>query len=268
MYRPFIYEREDGRRIVLDRAHGYVISRPEGIDAVSTNYSTILGYQRIGTVVESFTVQPRVVTLTGVLCGQNQADRKRELTSTILPGRKGRLYFNGYYLDVYTNETPRFEGRPFGAQFTFMLVAPYPYWIAVEPTVIAVVPANEGGFIFDNDSDVEIPFTYTIKVNSAGTITELAIEDIDRNSFLRFDNRVIPGSEMFIQVGDTLTMEISHESVDFRSDRLGDCTSRLKPTSTFFRLEPGENHLGSVFYGSGSADFDYFISFRTEKAGL
>ena len=124
----FRYVNDNGDSITLLYENGYLINKPSGIDTVSVNLSQAQGINQVGSTVESKTVQPRPVTISGIIVGADADARKEKLMSVVRPDLGGKLYAGDYYLNVHVTATPTIEPRKKFAHFQFSLNAPYPYW--------------------------------------------------------------------------------------------------------------------------------------------
>ena len=108
--------------------YGFLINKPSGIDTVQVNLSQAQGINQVGGTVESKTVQPRPVTISGIVVGSDQDARKLELMSIIRPDLPAKLYADDYYLNIHVTATPVIEAKKKFAHFQFSINAPYPYW--------------------------------------------------------------------------------------------------------------------------------------------
>ena len=74
--KTFRYVNANGDTLVFDYAHGYLINKPNGIDSIQVNLSQAQGIDQVGGTVQSATVQPRPVTLSGRIVGADGDARK------------------------------------------------------------------------------------------------------------------------------------------------------------------------------------------------
>ena len=88
---------------------GFLINKPSGIDTVSVNLSQAQGINQVGSTVENKTVQPRPVTISGIIVGDDQFTRKADLMSIVRPDLPAKLYADDYYLNVHVTATPVIE---------------------------------------------------------------------------------------------------------------------------------------------------------------
>lgn len=275
--KTFRYVNENGGSITFDYAHGYLINKPNGIDVVSINLSQTQGINQVGGTVESKTVQPRPVTISGIICGGNE--RKEALLSVIRPDLAGKLYADDYCLNVHVTETPTIEAQKKFAHFQFSLNAPYPYWQKDKDKVtVATLSGVENKFKFPwnisksysfgetiqakfinvkNNGQLPVPFIVTFSAQNEVVnprITNVSTgETMILNKTLEADERVV--------------VEITHDRTYVTSSIDGNVRGALDLESNLFRLYVGDNVLKPEAE-SGLDQLEVEVKFATEIVGV
>lgn len=273
----FRYVNDNGDSVTFDYAGGYLINKPTGIDTVSVSLSQAQGIDQVGATIQSKTVQPRPVTVTGALFGDDQQAGKSRLLAVVRPDIGGRLYADDYYLTVHVTQTPTIEPKRRGANFQFSLRAPYPYWCkddSVKTRLSGIEPlfkfpwnlarpyrfgriVEDAFFTVVNSGQVPVPFTATI----------VASGDVINPRILS----VLTGQSIQIKkaltAGERLEIKITHERTYVTSNYDGDCRGALTLTSSLFRLAVGDNIL-KPDADDGKANMQINIDYATEIVGI
>ena len=287
--KTFKYVNENGGTLTFVYDSGYMISKPTGIDTVQISLSRAQGINQVGATVQSINVQPRAVVITGIIVGSDQMYRKDQLLAIIRPDLKGRLYADDYYLEVYPTSTPSIEPKPSFASFTFSLLAPYPYWQKDE-SATAVLSGLEYGFRLSSGIDAqgkaipawlpkgsytfgqvmqteflnvpnrgELPIPFTVTFTAKGVVTNPQILNAYTNKFLKIDKEM--------EVGEIITVEITHSRTYVTSSIEGDIRGTLNLGSNLFQLAVGDNVLKPT--ADGNADnLEVTLNFATEIVGI
>lgn len=275
--KTFRYVNDNGDSITLDYEHGYLINKPVGIDTITVNLSQAQGINQVGATIQSVTVQPRPVTISGRLCGEYQVKHKNDLLSVIRPDIGGKLFADDYYLVVRPTQTPTITAETEYADFQFQLLAPYPYWLQDEYAK-ATLSGVKKGFKFPwnisqkyrfgtvladafinihNGGQVPIPFTVTY--TAVGEVTNPKITDASTGKFLLLNKSLVPGERVVI--------EITHERTYATSSVSGECRGRLSLKNTLNRLNVGDNVLKPEADG-GLGNLQVDIKYSTEIVGV
>jgi hypothetical protein len=275
--KTFKYVNENGDTLIFEYAHGYLINKPSGIDTVSVSLSEAQGINQVGSTVQSKAVQSRPVTISGIIVGDDQAERKSALMSIVRPDLSGRLYADDYYLSVHVTATPTVEPRAELAHFQFSVTAPYPYW-QKDNSASQVLSGVQSRFKF--------PWNIS-KSYSFGALIETLFMNINNNgqlpvpftaTFYAKDEVVNPKISN-VQTGDTLiinktmaagervVVEITHERTNVTSSVDGNIRGALDLDSTLFRLGVGDNILKPEA-DSGLKQLEVRIDFATEIVGV
>lgn len=274
--KTFRYENANGETLVFDYDHGYIINKPTGIDTLQVKLSTAQGINQVGSTVQSATVQPRPVTVSGRIVGDG-ATRKEALLSIIRPDIPGKLYADDYFLDVYVTATPTVEPRKNFAHFQFSVNAAYPYWQQASKEKQALwgieklfkFPWNMSrtyrfGQLMEklfvsiyNVGQLPVPFTVTF--TAMDTVENPRITNAQTGEFLVVNKTMEPG--------ETIVVEHTHGKTYVTSSVDGNIRGALDLDSTLFRLHPGDNVLKPEAY-SGLSQLDVQITFAPEKPGV
>lgn len=275
--KTFRYVNENGDTLIFEYANGYLINKPNGIDTVEVNLSQAQGINQVGGTVESKTVQPRPVTISGIICGSDQNARKTQLMSVVRPDISGRLYADDYYLNVHVTATPVVEARRKFAHFQFSINAPYPYW-QKDNTVTQTLSGVKGLFKFPWNISMPYRFgermvTQFMSVRNGGqlpvpfTVTFYAKNDVVNPRI----THVTTGEELILNksmvTGERVVVEITHVRTYVTSSVDGNIRGALDLDSTLFRLGVGDNVL-KPDADSGLDQLEVQINFATEIVGV
>lgn len=275
--KTFRYVNENGDTLIFDYDHGYLISKPKGIDTIQINLSHAQGIDQVGSTVQSATVQPRPVTVSGRIVGADGAARKDALMAIVRPDIPGKLYADDYFLDVYVTATPTVEARPNLAHFQFSLNAAYPYWQKANKEKKALwgvqklfkFPWNisrayqfgqlmeEKFVVLLNKGQLPVPFTATM--TATDVVENPKLTNIQTGAFLLLNKTLEPG--------ETVVVENTHGRTYVTSSVDGNIRGALDLDSTLFRLAVGDNVLKPEA-SSGLSHLDVQITFAPEIPGV
>jgi hypothetical protein len=275
--KTFRYVNENGGTLIFEYANGYLINKPTGIDTVKVNLSHAQGINQVGSTVNSKTVQSRPVTISGIIVGPDQDERKAELMSVVRADLTGKLYADDYYLDVCVTATPTIEAKPQFAHFQFAINAPYPYW-QKESKVSMALYAVQKQFKFPwnisqayrfgqraeaqfvnvrNSGQLPVPFTATFTAKNDATNPR--ITNVESGEALILNKSLV--------VGERVVVEITHGRTRVVSSVDGNIPGALDLDSTLFRLPVGDNMLKPEAE-SGLDQLEVQIEFAPEKSGV
>lgn len=275
--KTFVYKNDDGEAIILTYDGGYLISKPVGIDTVSVTISEAQGIGQTGTTIRSANVDSRPVTISGIIVGDSQPEKKERLMEVVRPDLGGKLFCDDYYLEVHPTDTPTIEAKEKQAKFQFALLAPYPYWMKGE-NAYAALSSVEKRFKFPwnisrpyrfgevvtrqfitihNSGQLEVPFTVTFTALDA--VTNPKIIDAKTNNYLLVKKSMV--------AGERLVVEITHDRVYVASSVDGECRGALDIKSKFYRLRVGDNVIKPEA-DSGKNNLSVFIDYAIEKTGV
>ncbi len=277
LLKTFVYKNDDGEAITLTYDGGYLISKPVGIDTVSVTISEAQGIGQTGTTIRSANVDSRPVTISGIIVGDSQPEKKERLMEVVRPDLGGKLFCDDYYLEVHPTDTPTIEAKPRQAKFQFSLLAPYPYWMKGE-NAYAALSGVEKRFKFPwnisrpyrfgevvtrqfitihNSGQLEVPFTVTFTALDA--VTNPKIIDAKTNNYLLVKKSMV--------AGERLVVEITHDRVYVTSSADGECRGALDIKSKFYRLRVGDNVIKPEA-DSGKNNLSVSIDYAIEKTGV
>ena len=273
----FRYVNENGESITFLYDNGYLINKPSGIDTVSVNLSQAQGINQVGSTVESKTVQPRPVKISGILCGSDQNARKERLMSVVRPDLAGKLYADDFYLNVYPTATPTIEPKERFAHFQFSVTAPDPSWQkdnSVSQALSGIqklfkFPWNisraykfgkltEAQFInIHNGGQLPVPFTATFYAKN--DVENPKITNVSTGETMMLNKSMV--------TGERVVVEITHDRTYVTSSVDGNIRGALDLDSTFFRLGVGDNVLKPEA-DSGLDQMEVQINFAVEIVGV
>lgn len=275
--KTFRYVNADGAEVIFDYDHGYLISKPNGIDTVSVSVNESYGINQVGTSVNSEHVESRPITFSGRVVGDGQLERKKRLLDVVRPGAAGKIYCDDYYIDVRPKATPTVGAEGQHAKFQFSVLAPYPYWCKSENEV-GTIMGVEKLFKFPwniskqyqfgrmwrkkfvnvfNSGQTEIPFRVTMV--ALDSVRTPKIQNAITGKFLLLNKSMIPDERVVIDITHDRTSVIS--SVD------GDCRGALDIQSNLWRLNVGDNVLKPTAE-SGLEDMQIDVEFAPEIVGM
>lgn len=278
--KTFKYVNNNGDSVRFEYDYGYLINKPSGIDTVQVNLSQAQGINQVGSTVQTRAVQPRPVTISGIIIGEDEWDnneRKEALMSVVRPDIPGKLYAGDYYLDVHVTATPTIEAKKKFAHFQFSVIAPYPYWQkkSSESHALSGVeykfkfPWNmsktyQFGQLMDtqfinitNNGQVPIPFTVTF--TALETVENPRITNVSTGESLILNRTMV--------AGERVVVKITHDRTSVTSSVSGDIRGALDLDSNLFRLDVGDNVLKQEA-DSGLDQLESSIKFATEIVGV
>ena len=271
------YVNANGEALVFDYANGYLINKPNGIDTLQVKLSQTQGIDHGFSTVQSATVQPRPVTISGRIVVNDGGARKDALMSIVRPDIPGKLYADDYFLDVYVTATPTVEARSNFAHFQFSVSAAYPYWQKANKVKQALFgvqkmfkfPWNmsrtyQFGQLMKtqfmsiiNNGQIPVPFTATF--TATDTVENPKITNVQTGDFLLLNKTLV--------AGETVVVENTHDRTYVTSSEDGSIRGALDLDSTLFRLAVGDNVLKPEA-DSGLSYLDVQITFAPERPGV
>lgn len=288
--KTFRYVNEDGGEIVFTYGSGFVINKPNGIDTISVELSKAQGVDQVGATVQSASIQPRPITVSGILCGEWQAASKEKLLAVVRPDLKARLYADDYYVEVRPTATPVIEPRPQFARFQFSLLAAYPYWTQDNTVSVALSGVEPLFRLWDGDEthlapdgtpgvwnisgqyqfgqsfaaqyinapnrgQTPVPFTATFLAKTA--VENPRITNVETGEYLLL-NYTMAANERVV-------VEITHDRTFVTSSENGDIRGALSLLSTLFRLSVGDNLLKPE---AASGQLEVSVAYSPEVVGI
>ncbi|MEG2652215.1 MAG: phage tail family protein [Ruthenibacterium sp.] len=266
-----------GDVLMLDYAHGYVITSMDGVDTVSISASTAQGIGQIGATIQSRSIQPRPIIISGTICGDAQDECKSALQAAVLPDVVGTLYADAWAIEVIVTTTPVIGANKRYAPFQFQLTAPYPFWQSTAPQAVHLAgvqplfkfPWNPSrAYRFGqrvttkyakvvNEGQTDCPLRITIDALGAASLPK--IENLLTGEFLLLEKNLV--------AGERVVVDITHGNTVVVSSTDGDCTGALSLDSNLYRLHRGENIL-KPDAKAGLENLDISIEFAPECVGV
>ena len=275
--KTFRYVNENGESITFTYNAGFLINKPVGIDTLQVSLSQATGIDQVGATIQSANVQPRPVTVSGILVGEFLKNNKEKLLSVVRPDLTAKLYADDYYLNVRPTSTPTIDPTAKFAKFQFSVLAAYPYWQKDENAKVEL-SSIEYGFKFPwniskeyffgkvieaqfftiaNRGQLPVPFTVTFFAR--GDCVNPKITSVNTGKFLAINKALI--------AGERVVVEITHDRTYVTSSIDGDIRGALSLKSALNRLEVGENILKPEA-DEGKDQLEVSLDFATEIVGI
>lgn len=273
----FRYVNENGESITFTYNSGFLINKPVGIDTLQVSLSQATGIDQVGATIQSANVQPRPVTVSGILVGEFVATNKERLLSVVRPDLAAKLYADDYYLNVRPTSTPVIDPAEKLAKFQFSVLAAYPYWQKDENARVELSTVKYGFkfpwniskeyhfgeivetkfFNIANRGQIPVPFTVTFFAR--GDCVKPKITNVNTGKFLSINKTLV--------AGERVVVEITHERTYVTSSVDGDIRGALSLKSTLNKLEVGDNVLKPEAEEGGN-QLEISIGFATEIVGI
>ena len=273
----FRYVNENGESITFTYNSGFLINKPAGIDTLQVSLSRSTGIDQVGATIQSANVQPRPVTVSGILVGDFQKDNKEKLVSIVRPDLAAKLYADDYYLNVRPTSTPAIDPSEKFAKFQFSVLAAYPYWQKDDSAKVVLAglqymfkfPWNiskeyqfaklmETQFInVPNRGQLPVPMTVTFYAR--GNCLNPKITNVNTGKFIVIRKSLV--------AGERVVVEITHDRTYVTSSVDGDVRGALSLKSTLNRLDVGDNVLKPEAEEGGN-QLEVSINFATEIVGI
>lgn len=273
----FRYVNENGESITFTYNSGFLINKPAGIDTLQVSLSRSTGIDQVGATIQSANVQPRPVTISGILVGDFQKNNKEKLVSIVRPDLTAKLYADDYYLNVRPTSTPAIDPSEKFAKFQFSVLAAYPYWQKDDSAKVVLAglqymfkfPWNiskeyqfaklmETQFInVPNRGQLPVPMTVTFYAR--GNCLNPKITNVNTGKFMVIRKSLV--------AGERVVVEITHDRTYVTSSVDGDVRGALSLKSTLNRLDVGDNVLKPEAEEGGN-QLEVSINFATEIVGI
>ena len=273
----FRYVNENGESITFTYNSGFLINKPAGIDTLQVSLSRSTGIDQVGATIQSANVQPRPVTISGILVGDFQKNNKEKLVSIVRPDLTAKLYADDYYLNVRPTSTPAIDPSEKFAKFQFSVLAAYPYWQKDDSAKVVLAglqymfkfPWNiskeyqfaklmETQFInVPNRGQLPVPMTVTFYAR--GNCLNPKITNVNTGKFMVISKSLV--------AGERVVVEITHDRTYVTSSVDGDVRGALSLKSTLNRLDVGDNVLKPEAEEGGN-QLEVSINFATEIVGI
>ena len=275
--KTFRYVNENGESITFTYNEGFLINKPIGIDTLQVSLSQATGIDQVGATIQSVNIQPRPVTVSGVLVGEFQLQNKERLLSVVRPDLTSKLYADDYYLNVRPTSTPTIDPSAKFAKFQFSVLAAYPYWQR-DSSIRSVLSGLQYMFKFPwnisrpyqfaklmetqfinvpNRGQLPVPMTVTFFAR--GDCVKPKLTNVNTGKFMEINKSLI--------AGERVVVEITHDRTYVTSSVDGDIRGALSLKSTLNRLDVGDNVLKPEAE-EGRKKLEVSIDFATEIVGI
>lgn len=275
--KTFRYVNELGSSLTFEYEDGFLINKPVGIDSVTVSLSRAQGIDQVGETVQSKNVQARPVNISGILTGEFQQENKDKLLSVVRPDLSAKLYADDFYLSVVPTTTPAISPEPKFANFSFSLLAAYPYWQHDESSETELsglayrfrLPCNfskpyrfaetiRKKFInIVNQGQLPVPFRITFFAKN--DCSSPKVTNVTTGKYLEVEKPMT--------ANEKIVVDITHDRTDVLSSVDGDIRGALTLESDFFRLAVGDNILKPEA-ASGQDNLTVSIDFADERVGI
>ena len=275
--KTFRYVNENGESITFTYNEGFLINKPIGIDTLQVSLSQATGIDQVGATIQSANVQPRPVTVSGILVGEFVKNNKEKLLSVVRPDLMAKFYADDYYLNVRPTSTPTIDQTAKFSKFQFSVLAAYPYWQKDENAKVNLSTVDYGfkfpwnisreyyfGKIVEtqffniiNKGQLPVPFTATFFAR--GDCVNPKITNANNGKFIAINKSLV--------AGERVVVEIAHDRTYVTSSVDGDIRGALSLKSTFNRLDVGDNVLKQEA-DEGKSQLEVSIDFATEIVGI
>lgn len=275
--KTFRYVNENGESITFTYNDGFLINKPIGIDTLQVSLSQATGIDQVGATIQSVNIQPRPVTVSGVLVGEFQLQNKERLLSVVRPDLTAKLYADDYYLNIRPTSTPTIDPSAKFAKFQFSVLAAYPYWQR-DSSIRSVLSGLQHMFKFPwnisrpyqfaklmetqfinvpNHGQLPVPMTVTFFAR--GDCVKPKLTNVNTGKFMEINKSLI--------AGERVVVEITHDRTYVTSSVDGDIRGALSLKSTLNRLDVGDNVLKPEAE-EGRKQLEVSIDFATEIVGI
>ena len=275
--KTFRYVNESGESIAFTYSEGFLINKPIGIDTLQVSLSQATGIDQVGATIQSVNIQPRPVTVSGVLVGEFQLQNKERLLSVVRPDLTAKLYADDYYLNVRPTSTPTIAPSAKFAKFQFSVLAAYPYWQR-DSSIRSVLSGLQYMFKFPwnisrpyqfaklmetqfinvpNHGQLPVPMTVTFFAR--GDCVNPKLTNVNTGKFMEINKSLV--------AGERVVVEITHERTYVTSSVDGDIRGALSLKSTLNRLDVGDYVL-KPDAEEGRKQLEVSIDFATEIVGI
>lgn len=275
--KTFRYVNENGESISFTYNSGFLINKPVGIDTLQISLSQATGIDQIGAAIQSANIQPRPVTISGILVGEFVKKNKERLISVVRPDLTAKLYADDYYLTVRPTATPAIDPKSKFSKFQFSVLAAYPYWQKDQNAKVQLTTVEYGfkfpwniskeyyfGRILEtqffnvtNKGQIPVPFTATFFAR--GDCLNPKITNVNNGKFISINKQLF--------AGERVVVEITHDRTYVTSSIDGDIRGALSLKSTLNRIEVGDNVLKPEA-DEGKNQLEISIDFATEIVGI
>ena len=271
---------QGNKRLPLTPENGIVLTNIDGLTSQTITLDTTKTVNGIGVQINTQTVEPKNISLTGVLLGDS-SERRKDLLRTIIPCAVSQLEIDELYtITVYPTQTPEIERYSRNAGFSVMLRAPFPYFAVktekteamLSVTKLFKFPCKLDSFVLGQRTQLvykfvnnpgSVPCGFSIVFTANGDVVNPKVEHMDTGEYVMIKKTM--------HDGDTIT----YSYLDGRASvyyAQGDNSpenafSALSIDSVPFELSPGDNPI-KITAEDGYSLLDAFITFHPVYAGV
>ena len=271
---------QGNKRLPLTPENGIILTNIDGLTSQNITLDTTKTVNGIGVQVNTQTVEPKNISLTGVLLGDSSA-RRKDLLRTIIPRAVSRLEIDDLYtITVYPTQTPEIERYSRDAGFSVMLRAPFPYFaVQAEKTEVMMgvnklfkFPCKLNSFILgqrmqlvykfvNNPGSVACGFTAVFTAN--GDVVNPKIEHMDTGEYVMIKKTMHDGDTIIYSYLNGRASVYYAQGYNAPENAF----SALSIDSVPFELAPGDNPI-KITAADGYSLLDAFINFHPVYAGV
>lgn len=223
------YLSDNGTVVNFGFAGGIVVEDLDDVTSQNVQISATAGTYNVGTRIETQTVQPKKISLQGVIKGR-AAEKRALLLRAFAPRVGGTLiYDNKYQLSVVPTKTPVIEKYEENPSFNLTLYAAYPYWRSVSETSESLLsvtkefrfpwnisePYRFGSFsdrMYVNVTNMgNVPARWTLQLRANADLTNPVIQNMKTLQLVRVLKTMEAGEQLVIDfTGQELTVTGTH----------------------------------------------------------
>lgn len=279
MYHKIVYV-QGSNRLPFTADHGIILTNIDGLTSQNITLDTTKTVNGIGVQVNTQTVEPKNISLEGVLLGDS-TERRKDLLRTVIPLAEATLEIDDMYtIAVYPTQTPEIARHSRNADFSIMLRAPYPYFsvqqdiseVMMGVTKLFSFPTDLHSFILGQRTQVvykivdnpgSVPCGFTVTLSASGEVVKPKIEHMTTGEAVVINKTMVDGD---VVVYSYLN---GRASVYFQqgNSALVNAFASLSIDSVPFELSPGGNPI-KITAESGQNMLDAFITFNPSYAGV
>lgn len=243
--------------VELSYENNIAISRTIGLTGNTVNYSENQSFNHVGTAIDRFAANSKEIEINGEILGDTML-LKQQLTRTISPLVRGRLYFNDiFFIEVIPVKTPTIEQFYDNAKFSIVLKAAYPFWRYKEMTTVGLgyvlprfrFPVNYAephrfgeklvtrihNVYVNGDITSDLNFTF----RSRGYVENPVITNVYTQKFIKLNTTMLTNDiiRVYRDSSRLLRVELTRNNI------ISDAFNVLDEDSKLLYADPGDNFL-------------------------
>ena len=279
------YDYDDAQhRVILTAEEPFILSSVSGLGGVESDIisSEVVGMN--GALFQGMRKSPRPVKCTVWVDGKNRENMYKERMRLIgiLRGTQtaGTLYYTNDYISVRIGAVPRIPGDfaeriKSYSKADIEFYCPDPTWCSLEETHVYMAHIENAGFVLPTEmnnimlantvSELDIRYAGTapspVRIAVSGPTETPSITNTTTGKTIRLTRSLNEGELLVIH-----TERGKKSVILYSGDSSFDAFGYLAPTSKFWELEPGINHI--VYGSGGQAQTSVRISFYDRYEGV